>query len=211
MTGGLGARPVLIALAAALLASCGAQGTTGDGSYLGPDTSFAEAGAIFDQLDTRVQGVFDAEGVVPFADRPSGSATYRGVVEGISGPGASARAPEFDYYAEMVLHAEFDGLSVSGSLENFVTTMPGFEKPEGTITLESGPIRDIRGELWFQLDDSGTLSTDEHTATVTFMSDGSFGGTDASVVSGSFSTEFSWREGPNNGETSSAPGELRLE
>jgi hypothetical protein len=194
----------VVAVGLGALAGCGGGGGDDEDTQLiGPDRSYSEAIEIGEAQFTEVMDIADAEGGTPWADMPtSGSATYTGVITGWADGGAA-----IDYVADLELKVKFDGNTLNGTIENFVTNgVPGFEHPEGSISLGGTLQPDDVNEGGLFLDGSGRVSSASAEADYVVDGEGWFVGTDARAIVGLHDSDFVWIRGPLAGTTSFSDG-----
>jgi hypothetical protein len=196
---------IVAVLGAGALAGCGGGGDDDeDTQLLGPDRSYSKALDIGEEQFTEVMDIADAEGGTPWGDLPNaGSATYDGVITGWADGGAP-----IDYVADLELKVRFDGNTLNGTIENFVTNgVEGFEHPDGLIRVSGiiEPDEVNEGSLVFT--GSGMVGSSDTPAADYFVdATGWFLGDDGRAIVGEHSTDFVWIRGPLNGTTSWSDG-----
>jgi hypothetical protein len=197
-------RTMLIGAVLGFGALAGCNGGGGDEAQLiGPDRSYSKALDIGEAQFTEAMDILDAEGGTPWADMPaSGTATYNGVITGWADGG-----PPIDYVADLQLKVTFDGNTLNGTIQNFVTNgVAGFDHPEGKIRLSGSVEPDDVNEGALTLAGSGRLSSGDMAASYAVDGEGWFFGTDARAIGGVHSTDFVWLRGPLAGATSWSDG-----
>lgn len=186
------------------LTACGGGGSSSGNKpvIVGQGDSFEDAWAAAVAFGENIQTpIFEEEGVTAYADLPSdGTANYAGGVTGLDEGGTSG-SPAIDYVANLDLTVDFETKEVTGTISDFVTSLAGFENPEGEIDV-TGFIFDDGDDAGIEIDADGELTSATATATYGFSGDGVFAGNDARTMGGPGTTDFTWIFGPDTGTTS---------
>jgi len=191
-------------------AGCGGGGAEPERYYLGPGADLPLATIVATALDADVRGVFSTQGTAGFAGLPDGRASYTGVLVGGAPASVPGAGPVTDYAADLKLSVDFDSRSISGEARHFVTSLPGFESPEGVVPV-LGEIETFLFLPNIRFSGAGSLQQEGTTAFFGVSGDaGSFAGGGAPVASGLLQAEFDWQAGPDAGTRSRSAGEFWL-
>ena len=174
--------------------ACGGSNTKTVRVWLGPDATEEDALAATEELGAAVLDVFETEGFTSFEDLPVGSPVYSGIIAGEEGGGDG---PLVNYIADLRLTADFGASTVDGTISNFLTTLPGFDDPNGTINVNGTIQSDSFGDATVNFIGSGGLVQGSVAAEYDVWTiDGYFGGTTAQALIGEHETEFFWVSAP---------------
>lgn len=202
-------RTIMAASIAALFLGSGCGGG-GDNSapLIGPDATMAEAYDAAYALGERIGQTLVNEGFTQYADLPDGAASYRGLIEGLPSGGDG---PALAYFADLQLSVNYDSGAISGTADNFVTDLAGFEHPSASVAV-TGSVYPVVTDAEFDLSASGELVGDTHSAD--YYADSTYGwfiGYNADKMFGEQVTDFEWTAGPNTGKISYSNGDFGAE
>ena len=196
------------------LSACGAGNAVETVDYLiGPDATISDAQAAYFEITSSALAISNAEGLTAFDQIPTqGSATYVGTIQGF-GIGSGHNGPDTTYFADLVVTADFENitsesLSINGYATNFVTTLEGFNNPDGTLSLVNGIAESASLGTAVEFDLEGTLVQGDVSVDVFIATEiGNFYGDSAQAAFGQTRSEFVWVTGPDAGTTSGPSGD----
>ncbi|MDD9923148.1 MAG: hypothetical protein OXQ92_12865 [Boseongicola sp.] len=189
---------------AGLLGSVALAGCTAGGGLLGTNVGFdnAEAAQLAQENDIILLQV--NEGDTLSAEIPlAGNATYSGFVHGYNGGGTG---PDLEHFGELDMTVDFNTETISGTISNVYTDLPGFLAPSGTAIV-TGTIDNTLDGGDISIDALGTLVGTGATADYDFSGNGDFIGDTAQAAIGSHTTDLIWIGGPDTGTTSFSDGD----
>lgn len=191
-----------------LLIAAAVGGCTGSTGNIGTNVGFNNAEAAALALENEVIAAQLAEGVTTSAEMPiSDVVTYDGYLHGYVGGGSG---PDFEHYASLEMTADFGAETISGSVTNMYTDLPGFLTPLGTATV-TGTLDDSvdGGDIEFTA--TGTFVGTDRTADYLTTADGDFIGDTTTYAFGDHTSDFDWVTGPDAGDTSFSDGEWSVQ
>lgn len=184
-----------------LLAGCTANSGIIGASAL--DNAAIEEAALIQRFDA----IFATDGATDRTELPAGTASYDGLVHGELGGGSG---PDMEYFADLSLDANFDTDSVSGTVDNFRTDVPGFTAPSGSVAV-AGLLPVAIGDATLNFTGNDDLTGSGRNANFDIDADGGFVGDAAEAAGGTHTTEFLWLTGPDTGDTSWSDGHWTVE
>jgi len=193
-----------VAICAAVLPFSGCGGGEGARVYLGPDITYADTGPIIAGLRAEVDAAFGSE-VMRFSDRPGGTATYSGVYEGAYQDGGVI----LDYAADLMLQVDFASGGVTGEARNFHTSLLGFDRPYGGVTIGGQIENDLGLDIAVaNLGGGGELTQNERRAGVSIQAAEIYFSETGNAVRGTHRTDLIWVQGPDVGARSETVGSV---